>query len=550
MSKLDGRELHHYLEKENISNNDIRYMPEFIKNELFNLTKKCRGTIRERLFWLRNNLTDYPVCNHCGKSLTSKQFKTNVKPNAYREFCSKSCARSTDDFKAKTKQNMLQKYGVDHAFKSNEVQAKRKHTNLKKYGREHPHPWGSNEFNTNIITKYGSIEKYIQSHKHSVSKGLISHYIETGKIANIIQNIENRFYVECQNIEAAIDLERKNNHIKLEDLKLQWKHVFCGNIFEMAIIDGTLNVCPHCKKHGTSYLEQDILTSVLDLTNHLGINVIHKDRTVISPKEIDIYLPELKLGIEVNGIYWHSSDKADNDNHLIEKTLMAEKVGVKLIHIFENQWLNNKELILSKLKNIMNLNTGKVYARKCEIKEIDNDTKNDFLTKYHIQGEDKSLIKIGLFEKEKLVAVMTFGKPRFNRAYDWELIRYCTLSNFNVIGGFSKLFSYFKKKYCFDGYKIISYRDLSWGTNLDNVYSKNGFVLKNISKPNYMWASNNSFHYLSRYQTQKHKLNKLLPIGLFDAHLSESENMKKAGFLKIFNCGNAVYEFKVDLLSP
>ena len=547
MSKLDGRNLNYYLTKSDISNNDIRYMPEHLKSELFNLTINCKGTIRERLYWLRHNLHQYPLCKQCGKEVTSKQFLINVKGNGYRDFCSKSCARQSDEFKARTESKMLETYGVTHTFKLESVQNKRKETNIAKYGRSHPHPWGSDTFNKNIIDKYGSVENYIQQNKTTISRGLISHYIESNRIANIIQNIENRFYVECQNIDVALDNNRISNQTRLEDIPLMWKHMFCGNTFEMPIIDGMLNVCPHCKRHGTSYLEQDVLTAVLEMADAIGTKVIHKDRQMLNPKEIDILLPDLKIGIEVNGIYWHSADRASSQYHLIEKTMLASQAGIRLIHIFENQWLNNKELIISKIKNIINLNTNKIFARKCSIEELSNDVKNVFLDANHIQGQDKALIKLGLKYNDEIVAVMTFGRPRFNRNFDWELIRFCTKANSNVVGGFSKLLKYFKHKYCFDGYKIISYRDLSWGVNEDNVYSKNGFKLISISKPSYMWASNNAFQYLTRYQTQKYKLKKLIPSEIFDDNLSESENMKKAGFLKLFNCGNAVYSYDVHL---
>lgn len=542
-SKLLGRDLNYYLEKDDILNNDIRYMPSDIKNELFNKTKACKGSVRERLYWLRNNLSDYPKCS-CGKKLSSKQFLTNKKDNGYRSFCSKSCARLDETFKEKHQAKMLEQYGVSHTFKLQEVQNKRKQTNLNKYGREHPHPWGSDEFNKNIINKFGSIQSYVDSNKISVSKGLIKHYIESGKILSIIQNIENKFYVECQNLDEAISHTRIDDKLKLEDLKLTWKHLFCDKEFSMSIVDGNLNVCPHCKKQGTSFLEQDILSSILELAEQQKLTVIHKDRTAIKPKEIDIYLPEIKLGFEVNGIYWHSVNLSDNKNQLINKTQIAHSNDIRIIHIFENQWLNNKQLILDKIKNLMKMHTYKMYARQCIIKEISLEEKNKFLNAHHIQGQDKSSVKLGLYLKDKLVAVMTFGAPRFNKQYDWELIRYCTISNANVLGGFSKLLKYFKQKYCFSGYKIISYRDLSWGINSNNIYTLNNFTLLNMSEPGYLWASNNTFHYLTRYQTQKHKLKNLLG-DKFDDNLSESENMKKAGYLKIFTCGNEVYELKV-----
>ena len=108
--------------------------------------------------------------------------------------------------------------------------------------------------------------------------------------------------------------------------------------------------------------------------------------------------------------------------------------GYKLIHIWEYDWINliKQNILKEKLKALFNVEQTRIYARKCIIKEISTDLKNDFLNTYHIQGEDKSKIKLGLFYQDELVAVMTFGKPRFNKNYEYELIRYAT--KYKVIG--------------------------------------------------------------------------------------------------------------------
>jgi hypothetical protein len=129
--------------------------------------------------------------------------------------------------------------------------------------------------------------------------------------------------------------------------------------------------------------------------------------------------------------------------------------GYKLIHIFEHEWVNRQEIIKAKLKSLFGVEQESIYARKCIIKEISNKEKNEFLNKYHIQGEDKSTVKLGLFFSDELVAVMTFGKPRFNKNYEYELIRYATSKH--VICGASKLLKYFERVY--KPKSIITYAD-------------------------------------------------------------------------------------------
>ena len=107
------------------------------------------------------------------------------------------------------------------------------------------------------------------------------------------------------------------------------------------------------------------------------------------------------------GDYWHSDIYRDKDYHLI-KTNLVEKQGYQLIHIFEHEWINKQEIIKSKLKSLLNIDQTRIYARKCIIKEISAKEKNTFLNQFHIQGEDKSKIKLGLFYQYELVAVMTF----------------------------------------------------------------------------------------------------------------------------------------------
>ena len=176
------------------------------------------------------------------------------------------------------------------------------------------------------------------------------------------------------------------------------------------------------------------------------------------------------VGFEYNGLFWHSEKMGKSKNYHLDKQNLAKKNGIKLYHIFSDEWIKNKEIVKSKIKNILGLSGKKIYARKCEIKEITTEEKNKFLLKNHIQGIDKSTHKIGAFYGEELVAVMTFSALRNvlgSKKEDnhFELVRF---SSNNVVGIASKLLKYFVKKYNPD--KIISYADKRWTLDENNLY--------------------------------------------------------------------------------
>lgn len=258
-------------------------------------------------------------------------------------------------------------------------------------------------------------------------------------------------------------------------------------------------------------------------------NKVSNTRGIIRPYELDIYLPDFKLAIEYNGSYWHSEGRKEKEYHL-KKTNLCNEKGIQLLHIFD---FDDLDIWKSMISNKLGLNE-KIYARKCIIKELEYKEIKDFLKINHLQGACPSKINLGLFYENELVQVMTFGKPRFNKKYNYELLRLCTKKYFNAIGGASKLFKYFTQKY--KG-SIISYANRRFSNG--NIYKQLGFKELNKTEPNYWYTKEDKI--LSRYQCQKHKLNSLLEV--FNPELSESENMTNNGYFRIYDCGNIVYEF-------
>ena len=204
---------------------------------------------------------------------------------------------------------------------------------------------------------------------------------------------------------------------------------------------------------------------------------------------------------------------------------------IPLIQIFENEWVNKEDIVKSIILNKLGKSKEVIYARKCEIKEVDNKDTNKFLISNHLQDTCVSRIRIGLYYNNELAALATFGKNRFSKDDTYELLRYCNKINTNIVGGYNKLLSHFIKNY---SNNIISYVDLRYFNA--SAYINFGFKIIDITSPNYFYFKNNSYILYNRINFQKHKLKDKLDV--FDPLLSEIDNMRNNGYNRIFDAGN------------
>ena len=257
--------------------------------------------------------------------------------------------------------------------------------------------------------------------------------------------------------------------------------------------------------------------------------------------EIDIYLSKYNLGIEYNGEYWHSTRYKDKKYHFNKWKYFKDK-NIHLIQIWNNEWKNKNEIVKSMILNRLNICSQKIFARKCIIKEIKNkNEKNTFLNKNHLQGSDNSSYWLGLYYNNELVSIMTFGKRNSGKQTHYELIRFCNKLNTVVVGAASKLLKYFLNTHP-DIYNIKTFADLRFYKDT-GFYNKLGFTFTHTSQPNYFYVKPNEgcMNHYSRLQFQKHKLSKLL--SNFNINLTEEQNMINNGYLKIYDCGNYVFEY-------
>lgn len=235
--------------------------------------------------------------------------------------------------------------------------------------------------------------------------------------------------------------------------------------------------------------------------------------------EIDIYLPVLKLGFEFNGLYWHSN-KFRHKNYHLDKLNYFKERGIRIIYIWEDDYLFKEDIIKSQIKNHLKL-SNRIWARNCEIREIDNKISREFLDKNHIQGSYKQITKsFGLYYKDELISVITFdhfeGRKKMNDD-EWNLSRFCNNLGISVIGGASKLLNFFIKE--FKPSRIISYADKDWSEGA--LYDKLKFIKLYETKPDYKYIIGRKRYHKSNFK----------------------KNEKSYKYcLKIYDCGKIKFE--------
>ena len=292
-----------------------------------------------------------------------------------------------------------------------------------------------------------------------------------------------------------------------------------------------------CPKYGNimSKAEDEIMELLKGLECH------QRNRDMLKGKEIDIFIPSLKLGIEYNGLFWHSEEFGKDHRYHLDKLNECNEQGIKLIQIFEDEWVKHREICESKLRQICGLNTNpKIFARKCEIHEIINKNEAyEFLDKNHIQGRTGFTIALGAYYNNELVGVMTFKKEK--NGY-WDLNRFATDINHQCIGIGGKLFKHFTRNY--DYQEIKSFADRRWTTDpTNNLYTKLGFEFDSYVPPSY-WYYNPKISRIERFHKfgfRKQHLHKQygLPLTMTEREMTES-----LGYTRIWDCGLIKYIYR------
>ncbi len=285
-------------------------------------------------------------------------------------------------------------------------------------------------------------------------------------------------------------------------------------------------------KFATSQPERELVEYIRSL-NILDVEV--GNRSVIAPLELDIFIPTHNLAIELNGIKWHSEGSGRSKYYHLYKTKLCTSKGIRLLHFWDTEWIHQRSLVESMIQNALGCTPIKIGARSCRVQPVPSTDAITFLNANHLQGACRAKINYGLYYGHELVALMTFGAPRFSKHHQFELVRYCSKVGTIVQGGAGKLHAAFVANY--DPSTIVSYSDMRIATG--NMYRLLGYAHTHTSAPNYHYFHPSNYTLRSRIAFQKHKLQSTLPY--FDPNITEWENMQINGYDRVWDCGNNVY---------
>lgn len=423
-----------------------------------------------------------------------------------------------------TRKTWGEMYGVENVFQLDSVREKAKNTKIERYGIE--------TFSNREKAKKTKKERYGDAGYTNREKATKT-FQERYGTDNYLQVINaNHKAIQYQN-EKIDEFEKEHDCTLVAKLVKQFgQGWYKAHIVEPIVESSQRTYVRNCDiptiekytsdNHVSSINELEVLDFV---KNILGDVVVETNtRKVIPPYELDIYIPKKKLAIEYNGVYYHCDDVMDKDYH-ITKTTLCEKLGIRLIHIFENEWHEHKDICKSLIKSALGLYEMRVYARDCKIKSVSSKDAGEFLNTNHLQGAINSSYRLGLYYNEELVQLITIGKSRFKDG-EFELLRMCSKLDWQIIGGFSKLMKHQPYN------EMISYVDR--GKFSGTGYFSSGWEFVSYTPISYFYA--NAKATISRYQAQKHKLQRILRV--FDPQLTEAENMKNNHWFRIYDCGN------------
>ena len=483
-------------------------IPEgFVRGMLLSDELKEKRSAKAKETFLKKYGVDNPAKS---KEVLAKIQKTNLERYGV-EYSAQS-----DIVKEKVKTTNLKKYGVEYSFQANEVKDKIKATNLERYGVDNPSK--SDIIKTRIVEsnrKNLGVDYPMQS-KDVMDKSRVTSFEKYGT------EYPNQSDIVKSKIDAStLEHYGVNRVCKLDEFKqkvVDTNRERYGVDYTCLIYSGKL------RGNDSSYNR-----SFAELLDDNGIKY---EREFLLQK----YSYDFKVGetlIEINPTATHNTyfspygkNRIDANYHR-DKSKLAKDSGYSVIHVFD--W-DDVDKVVQLLKFRVT-----AYARKCDVKVVSEIDTNNYLDMYHLQGTCRGQkIRLGLYHDNQLVSLMTFGKSRFNKSCEYELLRYC--SHYNVVGGAEKLFKYFV-----DNYKpnsIVSYCDTSKFSG--KVYDALGFKYIKTNSPRKHWYS---------LKEKRHITDGLLLSQGYDRLFKENhgkgtsneELILNRGYLPIYDCGQATY---------
>lgn len=397
----------------------------------------------------------------------------------------------TAEFREKSTATFMNHYGVSNPMKSDSVKAKVVDTTRERYGVD----WAQQNSKISEKTSQTCVERY-------GGRGWASNYIRSESIETHEERYGSTHWRGSELLTAKVNATCREKHNV--DWPCQYPEVKQGFVND--------------SKPNKAF-EKLLVDNGIQYEREFGIGSYSYDF------KVNNVLIEVDPSATHNSTWGVFGCEPTDKNYHSNKSQTAIQHGYRCIHLFD--W-DNVDLVIKQL-----LKRPRVYARQCDIDEVDANTKKSFVTNHHIQKDVKSEINIGLYYNDELVSVMTFGKPRYNKNYQYELLRYC--SRYQVVGGAEKLFNYFVKTYA--PKSIISYCDTSKFTG--KVYEHLGMIKKSLSVSKHWYNISTGKHITDNLLRQR-GLDQLFGTN-YGKGTNNEDLMRKHGFVEIFDAGQATY---------
>ncbi len=401
----------------------------------------------------------------------------------------------------------------------------------------------SGAFAIHLLKTHGlSVNEYLE--KNPEDKQYFSNEVKKNEKEKLLE--DNRNFVFCPICGEKMEKITPQHifykhHLNFIDFRNKYPNakVLSDNMYDETIRSAKVGNLTVSKKRFISKYEREIQ----DFLKTNGVKFM-ANRQILDGREIDLLIEEKKVGIEFDGLRFHTEwfGKKNHGYHL-EKTKKCNEHGYGLIHIFEDEYVNHREIVYSKISHALGLdfNKLKIGARKCTVREIQKSLAEKFLEKFHIQGFSSSSLYLGAFYKDELVGVMTFKHGNLKN-YCWELTRFATNNKYIYQGLGSKMFSFFVKKESPD--MVVSFADRRWTINPnENLYTKMGFTLDSINPPDYKYY-NDRVDRFKRVHKMFFSKTKLCKKYGFPPSMTETEMAKALGYDRIWDCGLFKYVWK------
>ena len=495
-------------------------------------------TFTEKIYCYLNSISERPVCKTCGNHVNFISVS-----KGYAQYCSKKCSANGEESREKMKQTLLEKYGVTNNLHIPGVEKRIKENNLKKYGYENPAKSDivKNKRKNTCLEKYG-VECSFQDEtvKAKCNATMLEKY-------GVIHPLRNKDLLEkskrtCferygyEHPSQAPEIQERIKQYNKEKFGVEWL------LSSKEIHEKAKHTC--IEKYGVEYpcMRPEARNFTNDSKPNKEFAELLEQNGISYEREfaIENRSYDFKTGnilVEIDPFATHNStwglynNPVKSDYH-INKTKLAFENGYRCVHVWD--W-DDKNKIIELLKD-----KKTIYARKCELKEPAKQECDLFLNENHLQGTCKGqMYRIGLYYNDELMQVMTFGKPRYNKKYEYELLRLCTKNGYKVIGGAERCFKHFIDDKNPD--TIISYCDNSKFTG--DVYKTLNFVLKSFGQPSKHWYNGKTKTHITDNLLRQRGYDQLFNAD-YGKGTSNEELMFENKFVEIYDAGQSVYIYR------